>query len=78
MKKILIIVGIIVAILVVAGLVTGYADSARVRNGVEPKFTIKIVTDGGNQLPYFTPRLFLYGSFGLTLVYLITLYPNPQ
>ena len=53
MKKILIIVGIIVAILVVAGLVTGYADSARVRNGVEPKFTIKIVTDGGNKVTYW-------------------------
>lgn len=52
-KKVLIIVGIIVAILVVAGLVTSYADSARVRNGVEPKFTIKIVTDGGNKVTYW-------------------------
>ena len=52
-KKVLIIVGILVAILVVAGLVTSYADSARVRNGVEPKFTIKIVTDGGNKVTYW-------------------------
>ena len=52
-KKLLIIIGIIVAILVVAGLVTSYADSARVRNGVEPKFTIKIVTDGGNKVTYW-------------------------
>ena len=43
-KKVLIVTGIILAILVVAGLVTSYADSARVRNGVEPKFTIKIVS----------------------------------
>ena len=45
MKKktriILIITGIIVALLIAAGLVTSYADSARVRNGVEPKFTIR-------------------------------------
>jgi len=52
-KKVLIIIGIMVAILVVAGLVTSYADSARVRNGVEPKFTIKIVTDGGNKVTYW-------------------------
>lgn len=57
MKKktriILIITGIIVALLIAAGLVTSYADSARVRNGVEPKFTIKIVTDGGNKVTYW-------------------------
>ena len=35
-KKVLIIIGIVVAILVVAGLITSYMDSARVRNGVEP------------------------------------------
>lgn len=52
-KKVLIITGIIVAILVVAGLVTSYADSARVRNGVEPKFTIKIVSEDGNKVIYW-------------------------
>ena len=52
-KKVLIIVGILVAILVVAGLITSYADSARVRNGVEPKYVIKIVTDGGNKVTYW-------------------------
>jgi len=52
-KKVLIVTGIILAILVVAGLITSYADSARVRNGVEPKFTIKIVTDGGNKVTYW-------------------------
>lgn len=48
----LIIVGIIIVILVVAGLITSYIDSARVRNGVEPKFAIKITTDGGNKVTY--------------------------
>lgn len=52
-KKDLIIIGIVVAILVVAGLVTSYMDSARVRNGVEPKFVVKITTDGGNKVTYW-------------------------
>lgn len=52
-KKVLIITGIVVAILVVTGLITSYADSARVRNGVEPKFVIKITTDGGNKVTYW-------------------------
>ena len=49
-KKNLIVTGIILTILVVTGLVTSYADSARVRNGVEPKFVIKITTEGKNAL----------------------------
>jgi len=52
-KKVLIIVGIVVATLVVAGLVTSYIDSARVRNSVEPKYTIKIISDGGNKITYW-------------------------
>ena len=52
MKKI-IIIGIISAILVGAGLVTSYIDSARVRNSIEPKFTIKIVSDDGNKITYW-------------------------
>jgi len=52
-KKILIIIGFIAAILVTIGLVTSHIDSARVRNSVEPKFTIKIVTDNGNRVTYW-------------------------
>ncbi len=52
-KKVLIITGIILAILIATGLVTSYIDMARVRNAVEPKFTIKIVTDGGNKVTYW-------------------------
>ena len=51
-KKVLIVTGIILAILVIAGLTTSYADSARVRNGVEPRFTIKIVSEDGNKVTY--------------------------
>lgn len=49
----LIIIGIISVILIIAGLVTSYIDSARVRNMLEPKFVIKIVTDGGNKITYW-------------------------
>ena len=52
-KKILVIAGIALTILVVAGLITSYIDSARVRNGVEPKFTIKIVSEYGNKVTYW-------------------------
>ena len=51
MKKKFIIVAFII-ILVVAGLVTSYIDSARVRNGVEPKFAIKIASYDGNKITY--------------------------
>jgi len=53
MKKTLIIIGITITILVILGLVTSYIDSARVRNSVEPKFTIKIISDGGNKITYW-------------------------
>lgn len=52
MKKKFIIIAFII-ILVVAGLVTSYIDSARVRNGVEPKYTIKIISDNGNKVTYW-------------------------
>ena len=52
-KKVLIITGIIIVILIAAELVTSYIDMARVRNSVEPKYTIKIVTDGGNKVTYW-------------------------
>ena len=52
-KKNLIIVICIVIILIIIGLVTSYIDSARVRNSMEPKFVIKIITDGGNKITYW-------------------------
>jgi len=39
------IIAVFIIILLLAGLVTSYIDSARVRNGVEPKYTIKIISD---------------------------------
>lgn len=50
MKKILI---IIIVILLGLGLFTHYIDSARVRNGIEPKYTIKIVSDDGSKVTYW-------------------------
>ena len=49
----IIIIGIITVFLVVVGLVTSYIDSARVRNSIEPKFAIKIITNGGNKVTYW-------------------------
>lgn len=52
-KKILIIIGIILVILIITGLITSHIDKGRVRNSVEPKFTIKIVSDDGNKITYW-------------------------
>ena len=52
-KKIFIILGIFIVMLVTAALVTHYADSARVRNSVEPVHTIKIVSEDGNKVTYW-------------------------
>ncbi|MBQ8219505.1 MAG: hypothetical protein IJZ79_07115 [Bacilli bacterium] len=53
MKRFLIITAIIITLLVTIGLITSYIDMARVRNSVEPKYTIKIITDGGNKVTYW-------------------------
>lgn len=50
-KKFLIIT--IIVILVGIGLITHYIDSARVRNAVEPKYTIKIISDSGHKVTYW-------------------------
>lgn len=47
------VIGIIIVILVITGLATSYMDSARVRNGVEPKFTIKVVDTSKNKITYW-------------------------
>lgn len=49
-KIILIIIAIVIILI---GLVTSYIDMARVRNSIEPKYTIKITTDGGNKVTYW-------------------------
>lgn len=52
-KKIFIILGIFIVLLIATALVTHYADSARVRNSVEPVHTIKIVSEDGNKVTYW-------------------------
>ena len=63
-KKSLIIVSIIILILLITCLFTSYIDSARVRNGVEPKYVIKLVNKSDNKVTY------------LGLGYKIILYPS--
>ena len=52
-KKTLIVIGIIIIILFIVGLFTSYIDSARVRNSVEPKYVIKIISEDGNKVTYW-------------------------
>lgn len=52
-KKILIISCIVATLLISASLLTSYIDSARVRNAVEPKYVIKIVSEDGRKVTYW-------------------------
>ena len=52
-KKICIGVGILLMILIVAGIVTNYIDSDRVATGHEPKYCIKIVNNDGSKVTYW-------------------------
>lgn len=52
-KKICIGLGVVLGIIVIAGLITNYADSARVTTGHEPKCCIKTVSKDGSKVTYW-------------------------
>lgn len=52
-KKVFITVIFVAIILFIAGIITNYMDSARVRTGYEPKFCIKTVSYDGNKVTYW-------------------------
>lgn len=52
-KKICIGVGILLMILIVAGIITNYIDSGRVTTGHGPKYCIKIVNNDGSKVTYW-------------------------
>lgn len=52
-KKIGISIGILVIVLIVAGIITNYSDSARVTTGHEPKCCIKVVSNDGSKVTYW-------------------------
>lgn len=52
-KKAIIVFSVLAAILLSFSLFTSYIDSARVRNSVEPKYTVKIVSDNGAKVTYW-------------------------
>lgn len=52
-KKIIYIVSIVIGILLVVSFYTHYIDSARVGNGIEPKFTIKLVDGSSGKVTYW-------------------------
>lgn len=67
-KKICIVFVIILFVVIVAGAVTNYADSARVATGHEPKYCIKIVSNDGNKVTYW--------GLGYKVVRYISVSPN--
>ena len=52
-KKIGVIIGIFVIVLIVIGIITNYLDSGRVTTGHEPKYCIKIVSNDGSKVTYW-------------------------
>lgn len=52
-KKISIIIGIFVIVLIVIGIITNYLDSGRVTTGHEPKYSIKVVSNDGSKVTYW-------------------------
>ena len=52
-KKFIIVIASILAFLLSFWLITDYIDSARVRNGIKPIFTINIVSDMGDKITYW-------------------------
>ncbi len=51
--RFLIVIGVIIIILTILGIVTGFKDNARVRNGMEPIYVTKIVSQDGSKVTYF-------------------------
>ncbi len=52
-KSVYIIIGIIIIVLCVLGIMTSYYDGARVRNNMEPIYTIKIISYNGEKITYW-------------------------
>ena len=52
-KKIGMIIGAFVTILIAIGIITNYIDSGRVATGHEPKYCIKVVNNDGSKVTYW-------------------------
>lgn len=52
-KKICIIIGAVLILLIIAGIITNYVDSGRVTTGNEPKYCIKVVSNDGSKITYW-------------------------
>lgn len=51
-KKVLIIIGIIITLLVIIGIITGIEDKSRIEKMEEPKYTIKLVNGESGKITY--------------------------
>ena len=52
-KKVCIIIGIIIIVIIIAGIITKYIDSSRVATGNEPKYCIKVISYKGDKVTYW-------------------------
>ena len=52
-KKICIMIGVILGVIIIAGIITNYIDSGRVGTGHEPKYCIKIASNDGSKVTYW-------------------------
>ncbi len=52
-KKVLFVGGILLTFIFIVGIMAKYEDSARVRNGIEPKYVLKVVSYDGKKVTYW-------------------------
>jgi hypothetical protein len=52
-KKRIIIISVILGILIILGVTTGYLDYKNVKNSIEPKYTLKTISNGGEKVTYW-------------------------
>lgn len=51
-KKNFVVTIVLITLILITGLFTNYTDSARVRNGVEPIYTLKVISNNGDKITY--------------------------
>lgn len=68
MKKMGISIGILIIVIISAGIITNYIDSGRITTGYEPQYCIKIVSNGGSKITYW--------GLGYKVIRYVKIYPN--
>ena len=68
-KKICIMIGVILGVIIIAGIITNYVDSGRVGTWHEPKYCIKIVSNDGSKVKINIPLEFIKIMGGIGSMY---------